>query len=85
MTRGTLGPTELHPAWESAREWIAAQPMADLLRWQEALASCAIEGNRTGEVCAETMHRILTRQPVSDRYLLGLAWVLRSLKAEDGR
>ena len=76
--RGELTPAEPHPAAYEAKAWIAKQPPEELLKWREAFASCAIEGNRLGEVCAETLNRLMSSQPVSDRYLLGLAWTMRS-------
>ena len=44
-----------------------------------ALASCAIESNRLGEVCCGTIDRLRKGQPVSDRYILGLAFFLKTL------
>jgi hypothetical protein len=75
--RGELAPGEPHPAAYSAKEWIASLATEKLLMWRDAFASCAIEGNRLGEICAETINRLLSGQPVSDRYLLGLAWAMR--------
>jgi hypothetical protein len=49
----------------------------ELLALQESLASCALEGNRLAEICGETLRRLLAHEPVSDRYLLGLAWYVR--------
>ena len=77
-SRGELEPSEPHPAAYEAKAWIAKQPPEELCKWREAFASCAIEGNRLGDVCAETLNRLLNSQPVSDRYLLGLAWTMRS-------
>jgi hypothetical protein len=77
-SRGELQPSEPHPAAYEAKAWIAKQPVEELLKWREAFASCAIEGNRLGEVCAATLNRLMNAQPVSDRYLLGLAWTMRS-------
>ena len=77
-SRGQLNPDEPHPAAYQAQAWIASQSTEDLHRWREAFASCAIEGNQLCAVCAETLNRLLASQPVSDRYLLGLAWVMRS-------
>lgn len=71
--RGTLKYTEPHPAFEYAREYLMTK---DLLSYVEAFASCAIEGNRLAEVCSETLHRLLNKQPVSDRYFMGLAWAI---------
>lgn len=75
--RGTLAATEPHPAAHSAIAWIRSLPLEDLVRWQAAFASTAIEGNRMAEVCGETLRRLLAGEPVSDRYTLGLAWAMR--------
>lgn len=50
---------------------------------QESLASTALSGNRSAEIMSETLRRLLNGEPVSDRYLLGLAWFLRNWK--DGK
>ena len=75
---GTLKTGEYHPAADYAMEYIRSIPLEDLLLMQESFSSCAIEGNRLAEVCAETLNRIMHSKPVSDRYLLGLAWVMRN-------
>lgn len=75
--RGTLAPTEFHPAARAAMAWLRTLPAADLYAWREAFASTALEGNRLAEICGETLDRLLRAVPVSDRYLLGLAWTMR--------
>lgn len=75
--RGTLAPTEHHPAADLALAWIRSLPPAEIFTWSEAFASTAIEGNRMAEVCSETLRRIMAGEPVSDRYVLGLAWAMR--------
>lgn len=80
--RGTLAATEPHPAALMAHRWIGTLSAAELAHWQEAFSSCAIEGNRLAEVCSETLKRLMTGQPVSDRYLLGLSWAMRDWKAK---
>ena len=45
----------------------------------EALASTAIEGNKTAELCLSTYNRIQKGEPISDRYVLGLAWFVKEL------
>lgn len=75
---GTLREGEYHPAANGAMAYLRAFGM-DLLPYQEAFASCAIEGNRLGEICSETLRRVLAGEPVSDRYLLGLAWSIRNM------
>lgn len=74
--RGTLKDNEPHPAAESARSYIASLGMERLAIWQESFSSCAIESNRLGEICFETLRRLMAGEPVSDLYLLGLAWTM---------
>jgi hypothetical protein len=78
--RGTLKPGEYHPAADSAMLYIRSIPLSDLYTWLEAFSSCAIEDNRLGEICAETLNRIMKGEPVSDRYLVSLAWAIASPK-----
>lgn len=81
-TKGTLKPNEIHPAADSALEFVKYFLKSDLnrcFRIRESFASTAIAGNRLSEVCLETLNRILNGDAISDRYLLGLAWTLMSL------
>ena len=78
LTRGELALGQSHPAAFDAQVWISKQTPEKLAMWQESFASCAIEGNLLAEVCSETLRRLLNSEPVSDRYLLGLAWTMRS-------
>lgn len=75
---GTLKLGEVHPASHSAMAYIKSLSPQDLFMWQDAFASCAIDGNnRSAEICCETLRRLLHNEPVSDRYLLGLAWTIK--------
>lgn len=74
---GTLKIGEYHPAANSAAAWIRKRGVADLMLWQEAFSSCAIKGNRLAEICGETLRRFMSGEPVSDRYIIGLAWEMR--------
>ena len=67
---------EPHPASKDALDWIYALTPTELSIWQESFCSCALEGNRLAEICSETLHLLLHGKPVSDRYLLGLAWTM---------
>lgn len=80
FTTGTLRIGEPHPAAFLAREWLAGQDSIWLLSGVEALASTALAGNRSAQICGETLRRLLNQEPVSDSYLLGLVWFLRSQK-----
>jgi len=85
-TRGTLKLTEPHPMAYNAMGWMMGFGPSKLMELREAFATCAIEGNRAAEVCGETLGRLLDGRPVSDRYLLGLAWMLlEMINAEDGK
>ena len=77
--RGTLRDGEPHPSAVKAFEFVKSLSPKDLMQWRESFASCAIEGNRLAEVCGETLDRILNGKPVSDQYVLGLAWCLLSI------
>lgn len=82
MTTGTLKLGEVHPMASDAMEFIQSIPFADKMMWLESFASCAIDGNRTAEILGETLRRVIEGEPVSDRYLLGLAWALRKVVGE---
>lgn len=77
--RGTLSEKEPHPAIHSAREWLLNSKV-DLYLYLESFSSCAIEGNRLAEICSETLYRLLHKQPISDRYFLGLVWTIRDME-----
>jgi len=76
---GTLAFGETHPAAHSAftfvKEKLLTKPM-----WIEAIASTALSGDRMAEIYYETARRIMAGEPVSDRYLLGLAWMFNMLE-----
>jgi len=82
---GTLKEKEPHPSAQSALDYlsIVLGDPKKLFLIQESLASCAIENNRMAEICSETLDRLLNKQTVSDRYLLGLAWMIRDM--EEGK
>lgn len=78
MDRTELNSNEPHPAVNSTINYISQKINDPVLL--ESLASCAIESNRLAEVCLGTINRIKNKQPVSDRYLLGLAWFLKRIE-----
>jgi hypothetical protein len=82
--RGTLKDGEPHPMARSALAYVAAylSQTENPFLLREAIASCALEGNRTAEICGETLERLLDHRPVSDRYLLGLAWFIKTMEDE---
>ena len=76
----TLKEGEYHPSADSAMAWLKWFMIDDPQRWmiiKEAIASTALSGNRLAELCHSTINRLSEGQPVSDRYLLGLAWFIR--------
>ena len=74
--RGYLAPGEPHPSAYHARDYIAHMSKKNLAMWREAFASCAIEGNRLGEICNYTLERLQNGETVSDRYIMGLAFAM---------
>lgn len=83
---GTLEVGEPHPSARRALEWIQGWAVSDPLEaamMLESLYSTALSGNRLAEICAETLRRISEGEPVSDRYVLGLAWFLRDALEEE--
>lgn len=83
---GTLEIGEVHPACYNAYKFIKsyiAERGHGIGILIEAFASIALSGNRTGDVCGETLRRIMNNEPVSDRYILGLAWTLLEISKKD--
>lgn len=76
---GTLKLGEPHPAARDALRYVAELGFVRQSTLMESFSSCAIEGNRFAEVCGETLRRVMHREPVSDRYILGLAWAIRGM------
>lgn len=82
-TRGTLKEGEPHPEAFRAAQYLLSIGQLNLVKYSEAFASCSIEGNRWAEICSETLDRFLKGNPVSDRYILGLAWAIRRMEDEE--
>jgi hypothetical protein len=76
--RDTLREGEHHPAAYDALQYVKSLHPVRLSLWMELFASCAIEGNRMAEVCAATLERVMRGEGVGERYILGLAWYIRS-------
>lgn len=72
-----LKPGEHHPSARAALAWVNSRPVHDLLAWQEAFASCAIEGNRNAELCGETLRRVLACEGVGPQHILALERTMR--------
>jgi hypothetical protein len=75
-----LAAGEPHPAALSALHYVRGLGLQKQALYMSAFSSCAIEGNRLGEVCAETLRRVMNGGPVSDRYVLGLAWAIKGME-----
>lgn len=70
---------EFHPAARSAYRWLKGFMVtnsADYARCKIALEIASDSGNRQAQICIGTIDRLRKSQPVSDRYLLGLAWTI---------
>ena len=82
---GTLQTGEPHPSSHSAYRYVKKYIMKKgekIGMLLEALASSAISGNRTAEVCGATLARVIEGKSISDRYLLGLAWFLYEMEKD---
>ena len=77
---GTLKLGEPHPLTQVAYQYIASIPSDRLMDYLANYSSSAMSGNRLGEVCGETLRRLLHNEIISDRYLLGLEWSLKELE-----
>lgn len=80
---GTLEPGEIHPAAHEAFKWVKnyiLEQGADIFKLLEAFASCALSGNRSADICGETLRRIMNGESVSDRYLMGLCLTLKEME-----
>lgn len=71
---------EPHPSARAALTWVVKAGPVQHTIWQESLASCALSGNRMAEICSETLRRVMYAEPVSDRYILGLAYMLLTMQ-----
>lgn len=80
MEQGTLKENEYHPSADNAMAWLQDFTLNNPVQWiqiKESIASTALSGNRLSEILMSTIDRLDTKQPVSDRYLLGLTWFIR--------
>jgi hypothetical protein len=75
-----LAKGEAHPAALAALQYLNALGFEEKQDFLFTFSSLALEGNRLAEVCYGTLRRIIDGEPVSDRYVLGLAWEINSIK-----
>lgn len=76
----TLEPKEPHPAISLALDYYKTLSLERLLEYKEHFASLALANNRTSQICLGTLNRLLTNDKVSDKYFLGLMWVIREME-----
>lgn len=78
MTKeASLTEKEYHGAADSAMIFWKTLSLEDKAMWTESFASTALSGNRTSEICLSTIERLNKGEPISDRYLLGLCWIIK--------
>jgi hypothetical protein len=75
-----LAKAEAHPAALAALQYLNALSFEEKENFLLTFSSLALEGNRLAEICSGTLRRIIDGEPVSDRYLLGLAWEISSIR-----
>lgn len=83
--KGELNTGEPHPVSYQAIGYIKSLDLKELVMIKEALASSALEKNRTAEICLETLNRLMENKPVSDRYILGLAFFIKLMQDRVGK
>lgn len=77
----TLNEREFHPAASSALYYVEDKLFNKNGKIIiETLSSCALAGNRGAQICYGTIKRLQSGLPVSDRYLLGLAWTIHKME-----
>lgn len=82
MNPQTLEKGEQHPASLEAMQYIFNYSQEDLIRYHSMFKEMAESGNRLGQICAETLRRIFNEEVITDKYVLGLAWAIRSIEME---
>ena len=79
LMEATLELGEVHPLAATALAYVKANiRFIDI----EAMTSCALSGNRAAEICLSTWNRLENNEPISDRYIMGLAWLIHGLREE---
>jgi len=73
----SLAEGEVHPSSHSAMIYLNSMSLQERVSLKEALASTALSGDRQAVICLSTLERLEQKMPVSDRYLLGLAWLAK--------
>jgi hypothetical protein len=81
---GTLEIGETHPASQSAFRYVVGLGIVKQSIYLESFSSCAIEGNRLGEICAETLRRVMNGEQISDRYVCALAYTIKEMEEDNG-
>jgi hypothetical protein len=82
ITRGELKPAEVHPVAYHCLTYLQR-----IFKERPFLSAClshtysttAIESNRIGEVCGETLRRYLKGEALGDRYIIALAWSIKDI------
>ena len=80
---GTLNIGEPHPSSPAAFAYVKAQILKNPLLIESISSVGLSDDNRLAEICGHTLARIINGQPISDRYLLGLAWMIKSLEEHE--
>lgn len=85
--RGTIREGEYHPAAREALSFVTKMMYSNPKQWfiiRESIASTALSGVRLSEILNSTLDRIEKGAPVSDRYVLGLAWFIKDFTEHTG-
>lgn len=84
--RGTIADGEYHPAADAAMRWfkryVNERPQEYLMA-RTSIEMAAGEGNKLADIALATIRRLQASAPVSDRYLLGLCWLLQDMRGSN--
>lgn len=83
LPKGEMPEGTPHYGAHIAMDYIRSIDQGQLLIYAESFSSVSMSGNHLASVCSETMSRILGGRPVSDRYLMGLAWVILNMERKN--
>jgi len=72
---------QAHPAAEHLVAFMSNQHPDNMRILQESLDECAAEGDPIAASFAQTLRDVGTEQPVSDRDLFALAWMISTMQS----
>ena len=79
MKTATETAFDAHPAAFEALQYICELSPDTIAFAEQSFSACAEDGEPIGCACLETLNRVQKGEPVDDRHLLGLAFILHQM------